>query len=282
MSLDNKIYIIAEIGINHNGSLDIAKQLIDIAKVAGCDVVKFQKRNPDICVPEHQKSVMRDTPWGKMTYLDYKKKIEFSKDDYKIIDRFCKEQNIEWFASVWDLDSLKFIEQFNVSTHKIASALVTNLELVKEVAKCNKYTFISTGMCELKDIDKIVEIFNKANCDFELMHSVSTYPADEKDLNLSLIEFYKKRYNCNVGYSGHEPTISPSVIAAVLGASSIERHITLSRSLFGTDQAASVERRGLMELVTVVRKIPIVLGVPKKKLLEAEIPIAKKMRYWIK
>jgi len=274
--------IIAEIGINHNGDIDMAKKLISMAKNCGCDYVKFQKRNPDICVPENQKKQMRETPWGYISYLDYKKKIEFSKDDYKIIDRFCKEQNIEWFASVWDLDSLKFIEQFNVSTHKIASALVTNLELVKEVAKCNKYTFISTGMCELKDIDKIVEIFNKANCDFELMHSVSTYPADEKDLNLSLIEFYKKRYNCNVGYSGHEPTISPSVIAAVLGASSIERHITLSRSLFGTDQAASVERRGLMELVTVVRKIPIVLGVPKKKLLEAEIPIAKKMRYWIK
>lgn len=274
--------IIAEIGINHNGDIDMAKKLISMAKNCGCDYVKFQKRNPDICVPENQKKQMRETPWGYISYLDYKKKIEFSKDDYKIIDRFCKEQNIEWFASVWDLDSLKFIEQFNVSTHKIASALVTNLELVKEVAKCNKYTFISTGMCELKDIDKIVEIFNKANCDFELMHSVSTYPADEKDLNLSLIEFYKKRYNCNVGYSGHEPTISPSVIAAVLGASSIERHITLSRSLFGTDQAASVERRGLMELVTVVRKIPIVLGVPKKKILEAEIPIAKKMRYWIK
>jgi len=274
--------IIAEIGINHNGDISIAKKLILMAKNCGCDYVKFQKRNPDICVPENQKKMMRETPWGYISYLDYKKKIEFSKDDYKIIDDFCKEQNIEWFASAWDLDSLKFIEQFNVSTHKIASALVTNLELVKEVAKCKKYTFISTGMCELEDIDKAVDIFKKASCQFELMHSVSTYPADEKDLNLSLINFYKKRYNCNVGYSGHEPTISPSIIAAALGASSIERHITLNRSLYGTDQSASVERRGLTELVTVIRKIPVVLGVPQKKMLDAEKPIAKKMRYWVK
>jgi N-acetylneuraminate synthase len=274
--------IIAEIGINHNGDISMAKKLISMAKNCGCDYVKFQKRNPDICVPENQKKMMRETPWGYISYLDYKKKIEFSKDDYKIIDDYCKEQKIEWFASVWDLDSLKFIEQFNVSTHKIASALVTNLELLKEVAKCKKYTFISTGMCELEDIDKAVDIFKKANCEFELMHSVSTYPADEKDLNLSLINFYKKRYNCNVGYSGHEAGISPSVIATALGASSIERHITLSRSLFGTDQSASVERRGLTELVTVIRKIPIVLGVPQKKMLDAEKPIAKKMRYWVK
>ena len=276
------VKIIAEIGINHNGDISMAKKLISMAKNCGCDYVKFQKRNPDICVPENQKKQMRETPWGYISYLDYKKKIEFSKDDYKIIDDYCKEQKIEWFASVWDLDSLKFIEQFNVSTHKIASALVTNLELLKEVAKCKKYTFISTGMCELEDIDKAVDIFKKANCEFELMHSVSTYPADEKDLNLSLINFYKKRYNCNVGYSGHEAGISPSVIAAALGASSIERHVTLSRSLFGTDQSASVERRGLTELVTVIRKIPIVLGVPQKKMLDAEKPIAEKMRYWIK
>jgi N-acetylneuraminate synthase len=276
------VKIIAEIGINHNGDISMAKKLISMAKNCGCDYVKFQKRNPDICVPENQKKQMRETPWGYISYLDYKKKIEFSKDDYKIIDDYCKEQKIEWFASVWDLDSLKFIEQFNVSTHKIASALVTNLELLKEVAKCKKYTFISTGMCELEDIDKAVDIFKKANCEFELMHSVSTYPADEKDLNLSLINFYKKRYNCNVGYSGHEAGISPSVIAAALGASSIERHITLSRSLFGTDQSASVERRGLIELVTVIRKIPIVLGVPQKKMLDAEKPIAEKMRYWVK
>ena len=276
------VKIIAEIGINHNGDISMAKKLISMAKNCGCDYVKFQKRNPDICVPENQKKQMRETPWGYISYLDYKKKIEFSKDDYKIIDDYCKEQKIEWFASVWDLDSLKFIEQFNVSTHKIASALVTNLELLKEVAKCKKYTFISTGMCELEDIDKAVDIFKKANCEFELMHSVSTYPADEKDLNLSLINFYKKRYNCNVGYSGHEAGISPSVIAAALGASSIERHVTLSRSLFGTDQSASVERRGLTELVTVIRKIPIVLGVPQKKMLDAEKPIAKKMRYWVK
>jgi N-acetylneuraminate synthase len=274
--------IIAEIGINHNGDIELAKKLISMAKISGCDYVKFQKRNPDICVPEEQKKQMRSTPWGYISYLDYKKKIEFSKEDYVKIDNFCKEINIEWFASAWDFDSLNFIEHFNIKKHKIASALITNIDFLKQVALLKKYTFISTGMCELRDIDNAVNIFEKANCKFELMHSVSTYPAEEKDLNLSLINFYKKRYNCNVGYSGHESTISPSIIAAALGASSIERHITLNRSLFGTDQSASVEERGLKELVTVIRKIPIVVGVQQKKMLEAEKLIAKKMRYWIK
>ena len=274
--------IIAEIGINHNGDIELAKKLISMAKIAGCDYVKFQKRNPDICVPEEQKKLMRDTPWGYISYLDYKKKIEFSKEDYVEIDNFCKEINIEWFASAWDFDSLNFIEYFNIKKHKIASALITNIDFLKQVALLKKYTFISTGMCELRDIDSAVNIFEKANCKFELMHSVSTYPAEEKDLNLSLINFYKKRYNCNVGYSGHENTISPSVIAAALGASSIERHITLDRSLFGTDQSASVEERGLKELVSIIKKIPVVLGVPQKKMLEAEKLIAQKMRYWSK
>ena len=272
--------IIAEIGINHNGDIELAKKLISMAKISGCDYVKFQKRNPDICVPEEQKKQMRSTPWGYISYLDYKKKIEFSKEDYVKIDNFCKEINIEWFASAWDFDSLNFIEHFNIKKHKIASALITNIDFLKQVALLKKYTFISTGMCELRDIDNAVNIFEKANCKFELMHSVSTYPADEKDLNLSLINFYKERYNCKVGYSGHEDTISPSIVAAALGASSIERHITLNRSLFGTDQSASVEERGLRELVTVVKKIPIVLGVPQKKILEAEKLVAQKMRYW--
>jgi N-acetylneuraminate synthase len=272
--------IIAEIGINHNGDIELAKKLISMAKICGCDYVKFQKRNPEICVPEEQKKIMRETPWGYISYLDYKKKIEFSKKDYIEIDNFCKEIKIEWFASAWDFDSLYFLEQFNNKNHKIASALITNIDFLKQVALLKKYTFISTGMCELKDIDNAVNIFIKANCQFELMHSVSTYPADEKDLNLSLINFYKERYNCKVGYSGHEDTISPSILAAALGASSIERHITLNRSLFGTDQSASVEERGLRELVTVVKKIPMVLGVPQKKILEAEKLVAQKMRYW--
>ena len=274
--------IIAEIGINHNGDIEMAKKLISMAKDCGCDYVKFQKRNPDICVPDEQKKQMRETPWGYISYLDYKKKIEFSKKEYEIIDIYCKEKNIEWLASAWDLDSLRFIEEFNPKTHKIASAMLTNLDLVKEVSKLKKYTFISTGMCELKDIDNVVKIFQEANCNFELMHCVSTYPADEKDLNLSLINYYKKRYNCNVGYSGHEDSISPSVIAVALGATSIERHITLNRSFFGTDQSASVEERGLRELVKIIKKIPVVVGNPDKKFSKEEKQIAKKMRYWIK
>jgi N-acetylneuraminate synthase len=272
--------IIAEIGINHNGDINLAKKLILLAKNCGCDYVKFQKRDPDICVPEHQKLFLRDTPWGSMSYLDYKKKIEFSRESYVEIDNYCKEHKIEWFASAWDLKSLNFISNFDVSKHKIASALITNLDFIKEVSLSKKYTFISTGMCELKDIDNAVNIFLKSGCKFELMHSISTYPADEEDLNLSLINFYKNRYSCNVGYSGHERSVSPSIIAATLGASSIERHITLDRSMYGTDQSASLEERGLMELVTIIRKIPKVLGNPVKIFTEKEKLIAKKMRYW--
>jgi N-acetylneuraminate synthase len=273
--------IIAEIGINHNGDIDLAKKLILMAKNCGCDYVKFQKRNPDICVPENQKKQMRDTPWGYISYLDYKKKIEFSENDYKKIDSYCKELKIEWFASAWDLESLNFIEKFNVSKHKVASALVTNINFLKEISLLKKYTFVSTGMCELKDIDNAVNIFVKSNCKFELMHTVSTYPANEEDLNLSLINFYKERYGCAVGYSGHESSISPSIMAATLGASSIERHITLDRSIFGTDQSASVEERGLKELITIIRKIPKVFGNPNKIFTSEEKLIAKKMRYWL-
>ena len=272
--------IIAEIGINHNGDINLVKKLILMAKNCGCDYVKFQKRDLDICIPNKQKEIMRETPWGYISYFDYKKKIELTKDNYDEINVFCKNLGIDWFASAWDLKSLNFIESYNIKYHKIASALLTNLAYLKQVASLKRYTFISTGMCELKNIDNAVNIFLKSNCKFELMHSVSTYPADEKDLNLSLINFYKKRYNCDVGYSGHESTISPSVIAAVLGASSIERHITLDRSLFGTDQSASVEEKGLKELVNIIKKIPIVIGKPVKKFLDKEKLIAEKLRYW--
>jgi N-acetylneuraminate synthase len=224
--------IVAEVGCNHQGDLNIAKDMIFKLKNSNVECVKFQKRDPDICVPEHQKFILRDTPWGSMSYLDYKKKIEFSKENYVEIDNYCKELKIEWFASAWDLKSLNFINNFDVSKNKIASALITNVDFIKEVSLSKKYTFISTGMCELKDIDNAVNIFLKFGCQFELMHSMSTYPADEEDLNLSLINFYKNRYSCNVGYSGHERSVSPSIIAATLGASSIERHITLDRSMY--------------------------------------------------
>jgi len=275
------VKIIAEIGINHNGDLKIAKQLIDLAKKAGCDYVKFQKRDLDICIPKDKRNEMRDTPWGKISYMDYKKKIEFSQNEYNEIDDYCKSLDIKWLASAWDLKSLEFLDNYDLPVNKIASALVTNDEFIKAVAARKKYTYISTGMCELKDIDNVVNIFESANCKYEIMHCVSTYPCKDSDLNLSLINFYKMRYECSVGYSGHEDSVSPSIVAATLGASSIERHITLSRSMFGTDQSASLEEPGLINLVQVIRKIPHVIGKPEKIFIEDEKKIAKKLRYWI-
>jgi N-acetylneuraminate synthase len=273
--------IIAEIGINHNGELKIAKQLIDLAKRSGCDYVKFQKRDLNICIPKNTRDVIRQTPWGDISYIDYKRKIELSYDDYKEIDNYCKSIDIKWFASAWDLNSLDFLKKFELPVNKIASAMVINDEFIKAVAAEKKYTYISTGMCDLKDIDKVVNIFETLNCKYELMHCVSTYPCKETDLNLSLINFYKTRYKCPVGYSGHEDSVSPSIIAAVLGASSIERHITLSRSMFGTDQAVSLEEPGLKNLVQVIRKMPIVIGKPEKRFFEDEKIVAKKLRYWL-
>jgi len=272
------IYIIAEIGINHNGDVSIAKELVDVASAAGCDAVKFQKREPDICVPEKQKLLLRETPWGTMTYLDYKKQIEFGEDEYDEINKYCLLKGIDWSASAWDLPSQKFIQKYKRAFNKISSAMITNLELLNEVADEGLLTYISTGMSTLDQIDVAVEIFRHRGTPFEIMHSVSTYPARDEDLNLQVIQTLRDRYNVPVGYSGHEPTVSPSIVAAALGASVIERHITISRSSWGTDQAASLEPAGLRYLVGAIRKVPTILGDGVKRVLPEEELIARKLR----
>ena len=276
-----KIFVIAEIGINHNGDIDLAKQLIDIAKRCDCDAVKFQKRDIHVVYDKKTLSEPRKSPWGE-TQLDQKKGLEFDIEDYKIIDEYCKEKDILWFASAWDINSLEFLDKFKLKYQKVASAMITNVEFLEAVAKRKQYTYISTGMCTYSDIDKAVEIFKKKNCPFSLMHSVSTYPASEKNLNLQMIQTLKNKYNCEVGYSGHEPSVSPSIVACVLGAKSLERHITIDRSGYGSDQSASLEEAGLNQLISSIRKLKDIIGDGEKKFLDEEKPIAKKLRYWIK
>ena len=271
-------YIIAEIGINHNGSLETAKKLIDIAAIAGCDAVKFQKRNPDVCVPEHQKSVMRDTPWGQMTYLDYKYKVEFEKREYDIIDEYCKEKNIAWSASPWDLDSLQFLMGYDIPFIKIPSAMITNEELMRASAATGKKIIFSTGMSTMEEIDQAVEWMNEENTPFSLLHCNSTYPAPLEDLNLSCIPVLKDRYQCEVGYSGHEFRLRTTVAAVYLGATILERHITLDRTMWGSDHLASVEPQGLIKLVRGVRELESAYGDGRKRVTEGELPIRKKLR----
>ena len=277
----NDIFFIAEAGINHNGDLEIAKKLIDMAASAGCDAIKFQKRTPEICVPETMKGVLRETPWGTMSYLDYKEKIEFQVEEYDAIALYCASKGIVWSASAWDLPSLIFLDQYKLPFNKIASALSTNLEFVKEVAARGVLTYASVGMCDYSDIDNLVSIFNEQSCPLVLMHTISTYPAKDSDLNLRMINTLHNRYGLPVGYSGHEPSVSPSIVAASLGAVAIERHITLDRTMWGTDHSASLEPSGLNQLVGSVRKVPIVLGDGLKKEILEEAAMAKKMRYWL-
>ena len=271
-----KTYIIAEIGINHNGDLNTAKKLIDIAKVAGCDSVKFQKRNPDVCVPEHQKSVMRDTPWGRMTYLDYKYKVEFGKKEYDEIDRYCKQNGIEWSASPWDLDSLEFLMKYDIPYIKIPSALLTDEKLLKASVKTDKKIILSTGMSSMEEVEKAVDIVK--NCDYSLLHCNSTYPAPIDELNLNCIKTLKDKFQCEVGYSGHEYGLTTTMASIYLGASIIERHITLDRSMWGTDQLCSVESQGLIKLVKGIRELERSLGDGVKRVTETEKPIREKLR----
>ena len=275
------VKIIAEIGINHNGDINVAKNLILLAKNCGCDAVKFQKRTIEIVYSKEELDKPRESPWGK-TQREQKEGLEFSKKDYDEINDFCKKNNIIWFASAWDIPSLVFLDQYNLKYNKIASAMITHEEFLTEVAKRKRYTFVSTGMSEYKTIDRAVEIFKNNKCEFELMHTVSAYPCPEDQLNLHLIQDLKNRYKCNVGYSGHEPSVSPTIVAVCLGATSVERHITLDRSMYGSDQAASLERKGFEELVSIIRKIPIVTGNKEKNIFECEIEVAKKLRYWEK
>lgn len=271
------IFIIAEIGINHNGDIDIAKQLIKVAKEAGCDAVKFQKRTIDLVYTKELLDSLRESPWGK-TQRAQKEGLEFGFKEYQEIDAFCKEAGIEWFASAWDIESQKFLRQFNCKYNKIASALLVCEPLLKSVAEEKKHTFISTGMSSIENIDRAVEIFRKANCPFELMHCKSTYPMDDEDANLLCINTLRGRYKCNVGYSGHEAGLAVSYAAAAFGITSLERHITLDRAMYGSDQAASIEPAGLRMLIGAVRKIEKAIGDGKVEVHHKEVPIAKKLR----
>ena len=278
-SNDKYIYIIAEIGINHNGSLDLAFQLIDEAKKCGCDAVKFQKRTIDIVYSQEILSSSRESPWGN-TQREQKEGLEFSIEEYDQIEEYCKKIDIDWFASSWDNESQILMRKYNFKFNKIASAMATNKDFVNLVASEGIPTFASTGMTTYEDIDELVNIFKKNKCDLMLMHTVSTYPSLEEDLNLKMIQKLESRYNLPVGYSGHEVSVSPSVIAVSLGAKAIERHITIDRAMYGSDQAASLQPSGFRQLCEIIRKIPPIIGDGKKKILDKEFDIAKKLRYW--
>ena len=277
---ERDVFIIAEIGINHNGDLKLAKELMKMAKDSGCDAVKFQKRTIDIVYTKEFLEESRESPWGT-TQREQKEGLEFNESDYGEIDSYAKELDIIWFASAWDIPSQDFLKQFNVPYNKIASAMTTNLEFVEHVAKEGKPTFVSTGMTTLEEIENTVNIFKKHNCPITLMHTNSEYPSPEENLNLNCIITLKEKFNIPIGYSGHEPSVSPSLVAACLGATAIERHITKDRSSYGSDQAASLESSGLKNLVDMIRKLPVVLGDGVKLITDEEKKIAKKLRYWL-
>ena len=273
-----KIFLIAEIGINHNGDLKIAKELIDYAKEADFDAVKFQKRDIDSVYTKEYLDSARESPWGS-TQRDQKEGLEFNENEYQEINEYCKKKKIEWFASAWDLKSQDFLKKFDLKYNKVASAMLGNFPLLSEIANEKKYTFISTGMSTLDEIDKVVELFVKKNCKYELMHCNSSYPMRDEDANLNCIKTLKHRYKCNVGYSGHENSlIGVSLLAASLGASSIERHITLDRAMYGSDQSASIEVKKLKELATLLRMANLILGDGVKKITSEEEKIRKKLR----
>ena len=277
-----KVFIIAEIGINHNGDIELAKKLIDLSKDCKFDAVKFQKRTVDKVYSKEILDQHRESPWGT-TQRDQKNGLEFSEAEYDEIDEYCKKREITWFASAWDEDSISFLDKYKPKYSKIASAMIIDKSFLKEVAKRKTHTFISTGMSTIDDIDNAVEIFRSNECSFELMHCVSTYPMKIEDANLETINSLKKRYNCDVGYSGHESGLSTSYAAFCYGISSLERHITLDRSMYGSDQSASLETSGSRELVSVIRRMEIACGVDKLGFVtDEEKVIAEKLRSHIR
>jgi len=272
------VFITAEIGINHNGDINIAKKLIDIAKNANCDAVKFQKRTVEKVYSKQVLDSPRESPWGTTT-REQKLGLEFNEKEYDIIDAYCKEKEIEWFVSSWDIDSQLFLRNYHLKHNKIASAMLTNTELLNLVAEEKKHTFISTGMSTIDQIEQAVKVFKNNNCPFELMHSNSSYPMKPDEANLQCIKTLKEKFNCNVGYSGHESSgYNISLAAAVLGATSIERHITMARAMYGSDQAASLEPLGLVRLVRDIRMLDLIMGDGVKKVYPSEIPVMKKLR----
>jgi len=273
----NKIFTIGEIGINHNGDLDIAKQLIDLSSEVGLDAVKFQKRTIDLVYTQEMLAGERESPWGN-TQREQKEGLEFGLDEYKEIDDYCKNKNIEWFASAWDTESQLFLRQFDCNYNKVASAMIVYDELLEMIASEGRHTFISTGMSTMEDIRNAVDIFRKHNCSFELMHTISTYPMKDENANLNLINTLRDEFECNVGYSGHESGVAISVAAAAMGITSLERHITLDRSMYGSDQSASLEPVGLRNLIGSIGKIAVAMGDGIKTIIDDEVPIASKLR----
>lgn len=271
------VYVIAEIGINHNGSLEFAKKLIDAAVIAGCDAVKFQKRTPELCVPRDQWDIERDTPWGRITYLEYRHKVELGYHEFEEIDDYCKRKGIGWFASPWDELALDFLENFKPVAYKIASASLTDEDLLKAIRKIGRPVILSTGMSTMEEIEDAVALLGKEN--LLIAQSTSSYPCQLEELNLRVIQTYKEKFpNVPIGYSGHETGLAPTLAAVVLGATFVERHITLDRALWGTDQAASVEVQGMIRLVKNIRDIERSLGDGEKKVYESEKSSLKKLR----
>jgi len=269
-------FVVAEIGINHNGDLDVAKQLIDVAAIAGCDAVKFQKRTPELCVPVEQRDLMRETPWGIMTYLDYRYRVEFETDEYDEIDRYCDEKGIAWFVSPWDPDSVDFIEKYDPPCYKVASASLTDIELLDRLVATGRPLIVSTGMSTMEEIRDAVA---KVPTDRLLLaHATSTYPCKPEELNLRMLATLRDEFGCPVGYSGHEVGLQTTVAAVALGASFVERHITLDRAMWGSDQAASIEPGGLIRLVRDVRVIEAALGDGVKHVYDSELPIKARLR----
>lgn len=273
-----KPFLIAEIGINHNGDIEIAKKLIDFAKEARFDAVKFQKRDINSVYTKEFLDGYRESPWGK-TQRDQKLGLEFNEKEYKLIDDYCSKKKIQWFASAWDINSQKFLRKFDLKYNKVASAMLGNFPLLREIASEKKYTFISTGMSTLEEIDKVVKLFKDHKCPYELMHCNSSYPMRDSDANLSCIKLLKEKFNCDVGYSGHENSlIGVSIIAVALGATSVERHITLDRTMYGSDQAASLEAKNLKILGDMLRNVKSIIGDGKKRITDQEKVIRKKLR----
>jgi len=270
------VYVIAEIGLNHNGSVDIAKQLIDVAVEAGAQAVKFQKRTPEISTPEHMKATPRETPWGTMTYLEYRYRVEFEQEQYSEIDRYCKSVGVDWFASPWDEPSVDFLESMNVVAYKIASASVTDLGMLKKIKDTGKPVILSTGMSTIEQIDKAVETLSKDN--LSLMHATSTYPLPPEEANIRMITTLKERYGVPVGYSGHETGLQISIAAVALGAVSVERHITLDRAMWGSDHGASLEPKGFVSLVRDIRILEQAMGDGVKRIYPGELAPLSKLR----
>jgi N-acetylneuraminate synthase len=277
VGLGQPVYIVAEIGINHNGLLEVAKRLIDVAVTAGCDAVKFQKRNPEKAVPPEYRDVMRETPWGLISYLEYRYRVEFGEREYAEIDRYCRERGIAWFASCWDEDSVDFIEQYKPVCYKVASATLTNQALLARMRLTGRTVILSTGMSTLEEIHEAVAQLGTEN--LIVAHSTSTYPCPPEELNLRMIQTLRSLYDCPVGYSGHEVGLQTTFAAVVLGAALVERHITLDRAMWGSDQAASVEPGGMIRLVRDIRVIEKALGDGQKKVYASEMKARERLRH---